>query len=125
MTRIALALAATLLLSTTAVAFDEMPEVYIGEWCHVENRGKTQIYSRAPSHNCNKKGVRRLMITDKAVIMSGKPGVICVAPREFAEMRDGTRFKADCGFDDNSSPIYTMDFFVIPYLTKSLKVIVD
>jgi hypothetical protein len=110
------------LLMTSVNAFGEMPDEYIGEWCHAEDRGQTQIYSRAPSPNCNKKIVRKLIIT-KVGLFAGR--VICAAPRDFAEMREGTRFKADCGFDDNSSPVHTINFFIIPYLKKSLKVVID
>jgi hypothetical protein len=58
--------------TTSVNAFGEMPDEYIGEWCHAEDRGQTQIYSRAPSPNCNKQIVRKLIITEMGLLMPGK-----------------------------------------------------
>ena len=121
-------LTALVLLAATPAWAGNMPKELLGEWCQAENHDDRQIYSRAPSVNCNKKSNMRLLITDVGIFMQRpdqKRGVLCAAPRGFekADTGGGTYFKADCGFDDNSSGVYTYSFFMYPMLTKSLGVV--
>jgi hypothetical protein len=110
--------------------YGNMPKELLGEWCQAENHDDRQIYSRAPSVNCNKKSTMKLHITDYGLFMlrtDQKRGVLCAAPRDF-EKDDagvGTYFKADCGFDDNSSGVHTFSFFMYPMLKKSLGVVIS
>jgi hypothetical protein len=118
-------LTALVLLAATPTWAGNMPKELLGEWCQAENHGDTQIYSRAPSINC-KKSVLKLHILEVGLLLQGKPpGVICAAPRDFEKEGTGTRFKAACGFSDNSSSVQTFNFFMYPVLKKSLAVVID
>ena len=120
-------LTALVLLAATPAWTGNMPKELLGEWCLAENHDDRQIYSRAPSVNCNKKSTMKLHITDVGLFMlrpGQKRGVLCAAPRDFeGRHKIGTHFKADCGFDDNSSGVYTYSFFMYPMLKQSLGVV--
>ena len=123
------AIAALMLLASTPTWAGSIPKELLGEWCFAEQpNDATQIYSRAPSINCSR-NTKKLQIISVGLFMRNdgeKRGVICVAPRDFeAGAKIGVHFKADCGFDDNSSPVQTVNFYMYPMLKKSLGVVLD
>jgi len=94
----------------------EMPQYLVGDWCQTSGNNTGGDYIKAKNF-C--KETRPIAFIVRSVgfwikLSGAKTRIIC-APTDVEPFAHGWAVSADCGADDNSTPVYRMEFVFEQY----------